>query len=162
MLFWRLPSDDDRRRLVRVLRLDARDDLRPAGQGTTAAVSAAGRGRRGRAAAARAARACGTTCVAVHALVVSPSLARARQNIVNPCVSGELLNVVWPGSLADDAGGDQLGERLVAWRPGIRSRDGPTGPTNDALLTRIAGVVDASSSLLIGAIGTGGVTAGFG
>src|SRR5688500_13800068 len=35
-------------------------------------------------------------CVTLHPLVVSPSLARARQYAVTPCVSGELLNVVWP------------------------------------------------------------------
>jgi hypothetical protein len=35
--------------------------------------------------------------VTLHALEVSPSLARTRQKMVALGVSGELLNVVWPG-----------------------------------------------------------------
>ena len=36
------------------------------------------------------------TCVAVHGLVVSPSLARARQNMVAALVNGDGVNLVCP------------------------------------------------------------------
>ena len=64
----------------------------------------------------------------LHELRVSPSLARTRQNIVVPLVSGELLKVVSAAPSVDDAGGDELGERLVG-RDLEFIGERPTGPT---------------------------------
>src|SRR6266568_1653839 len=98
------------------------------------------------------------TCVPLHALVVWPSPARARQYIVAAAVSGLLLNVVCPDPSAMMPAEISF---VNAWSEATWNSyaSGPTGPTMAALPTTIAGVSDAATALLTGDTGAGGFTA---